>query len=328
MRLRVGLIGLGKHGLRYAKHIREDVPELELAAVCRRDAARGEQDAKRLACEYVPDPRELAEREDIDVVVFASAPAVIEESAAVAAARGKRLLVEKPVAVDLASGLRVLAALDRANAYCLAGQTLRLNAVVASMAEALPALGRLDTLIFSQRFPPQLALAWLDEPELSGGGNVMHTGVHCFDLARLLTGAEPLRAFCESRAVYTKRTEDVFAATLFMADQTLVTVNCSRTTQSRNGLIEASGENGQLVGDHVLHTLYRIGPHGREDLPLPAPRHTVLELLRVLVEDCRHERPASIDYRAGLAAVAIADACYRSVKSRRPEDVVMPPERP
>ena len=36
---RVGLIGLGIHGLRYAKHIVEDVANLELVAVCRRDAA-------------------------------------------------------------------------------------------------------------------------------------------------------------------------------------------------------------------------------------------------------------------------------------------------
>ena len=41
MRLRVGIIGIGKHGQRYAKHIREDVDELELVAVSRRDAGEG-----------------------------------------------------------------------------------------------------------------------------------------------------------------------------------------------------------------------------------------------------------------------------------------------
>ena len=34
---RIGLIGIGKHGSRYARHIRDDCPEVEIAALCRRD---------------------------------------------------------------------------------------------------------------------------------------------------------------------------------------------------------------------------------------------------------------------------------------------------
>src|SRR4051794_5024965 len=37
---RIGLIGLGKHGRRYARHITEDLPDLTLAAIARRDAAQ------------------------------------------------------------------------------------------------------------------------------------------------------------------------------------------------------------------------------------------------------------------------------------------------
>src|SRR5207302_153331 len=51
-RLAVGLIGAGKHGQRYAHHIRADVPELALAALCRRDAARGREQARTLGCRF------------------------------------------------------------------------------------------------------------------------------------------------------------------------------------------------------------------------------------------------------------------------------------
>jgi predicted dehydrogenase len=328
MHLRTGLVGLGKHGLRYAKHIHEDVPGLHLSAVCRRDRRSGEEVARRYGCDYVADARRLAERDDIDLIVIAAAPAVIEEVVSLAVARKKRILIEKPVAPDLPTGLRILAEVERNEVYCGAGQTLRLNTVTREMACRVADLGRLDSMIFSQRFPPQLELAWLDDPAQSGGGNILHTGVHCFDLCRVLSGAEPQAVFCTAHRVHTRRTEDVFASCIEMSDRSLATVSCSRTTRSRNGLIEVTGELGQLVGDHVLNTLYRLGPHGREEISLPAPTHTVLELLRIVAEDCRADRPPTICYRDGLAAVAVADACYRSIASGRKEHVVMPSSGP
>lgn len=328
MQLRTGLIGLGKHGLRYAKHIREDVPGLRLAAVCRRDRRTGEGIAREYGCDYVADARSLSEREDIDLIVIAAAPAVIEEVVALAAARKKRLLIEKPVAPDFATGLRMLAEIERHGVYCAAGQTLRLNTVSREIQCRVGELGRLDSLIFSQRFPPQLELSWLDDPAQSGGGNVLHTGVHCFDLSRLLSGSEPEWAFCAARSVHTRRTEDVFASCIGMSDGSFATVSCSRTTRSRNGLIEVTGELGQLVGDHVLNTLYRLGPRGREEIALPPATHTVLELLRTVADDCRSDRPPTIPFREGLAAVSVADACYRSIASGRKEHVVIPPSGP
>ena len=260
--------------------------------------------------------------------MIAAAPAAIAPAAQAAVAAGKRLLIEKPVARDLAEGLHLLDLIESSGAYCMAGQTLRLNAVVEEMSRIVGKLGRLDSLIFSQRFPPQLDLHWLDDPALSGGGNILHTGIHCFDLCRLFTGSDPTEAFCVARNVHTQRTEDVFQASLVLANGTFASVSCSRTTASRNGLIEISGERGQIVGDHVLHTLYEIGPTGTTKLHVPPPRHTVLEMLRLVVEDCRRDRAATIDYRTGLSALAIADACYRSLRSRRSEAIVMPPARP
>lgn len=328
MRLRTGLIGLGKHGLRYAKHIREDVPGLELAAVCRRNRHSGEAVAREYGCDYVADARRLAERDDIDLIVIAAAPAVIEEVVALAAGRKKKLLIEKPVAPDFAAGLRMLAEIDRHGVYCAAGQTLRLNTVSREIRRRVGELGRLDSLIFSQRFPPQPDLTWLDDPTQSGGGNILHTGVHCFDLCRVLSASEAEWAFCAAHNVHTSRTEDVFAACIGMSSGSLATVSCSRTTRSRNGLIEVAGEHGQLVGDHVLNTLYRLGPRGREEIALPPPTHTVQALLRTVVEDCRLVRPPTIPFREGLAAVAIADACYRSIASGCKEPVVIPPSGP
>jgi predicted dehydrogenase len=167
-----------------------------------------------------------------------------------------------------------------------------------------------------------LDLQWLDTPEESGGGNILHTGVHSFDLLRWLSGCEVDSVVAQARSVRTRRTEDHFAALFTMSEAGLLAqAACSRSTNSRNGLIEATGEHGQLVVDHVLGSGYRLTSRGREDLAIEAPRMTVKVLLERLVEDARRDAAPPVTFRDGLAAMAIAEACYRSVESRAFEKV-------
>ena len=56
---RVGLIGIGKHGARYARHIREDLPDLELAAVARRDPVKAAATARDLGATLITRDRLL-----------------------------------------------------------------------------------------------------------------------------------------------------------------------------------------------------------------------------------------------------------------------------
>lgn len=321
-KLRLGIVGAGKHGARYAAHAARDVDGLQLVAVCRRDRAKGEALAADLGCEYEAEAEKLLLRRDLDAVVLVTVPRLLPRLVEMAIATGKRLIVEKPVAPSLDAGRPMLAAIEKSGLYCLAGHTLRFNSAVEALRRELPSLGRLDSLLFSQRFPPQPDLGWLDTPEDSGGGNILHTGVHSFDLLRWLTGAEVDSVAAQMRTVCTRRTEDHFAA-LLETDRPglLAQAACSRSTNSRNGLIEASGEHGQLVVDHVLGTGYRLGPAGREELPVDPPRMTVKYVLERFVDDARRDAPPPISYRDGLAAVAVADACYRAAASRGFEKV-------
>lgn len=321
-KLRLGIVGVGRHGSRYAKHAAFDVDDIELVAVSRRDPSAGAAAAERFGCEYVSEAETLVRRPDIDAVVLVTVPSALPPLVLAACETGKRVLVEKPVARTLDEGIALLAAIERAGIYCMAGHTLRFNAAVAALRRELASLGRLDSLLFSQRFPPQLDLAWLDTPEQSGGGSVLHTGVHCFDLLRWLAGTEVVAAASEGRSVCTRHTEDHFVASLATSDPGLLAqVACSRSTASRNGLIEASGEHGQVVVDHVLGTGYRLDAGGRRELEIGEPALTIPLVLQRLADDARADREPSIPYRDGLRAVAIADACYRSMGSHSFEAV-------
>jgi predicted dehydrogenase len=315
-KLRLAVVGAGKHGSRYATHAARDVDGIELVAVCRRDSGKGEALARELGCEFAGDAEKLVARRDLDAVVLAAVPSLLPVLLPIAVETGKRLIVEKPVAPSLDAGLPLLDLIEKSGVYCLAGHTLRFNATVEALRRELPSLGRLDSFLFTQRFPAQPDLAWLDTPGFSGGGNVLHTGVHCFDLLRWLSGSEVEAAAATLRSVCTKRTEDHFVSLLTMQREGLLAqVACSRSTDSRNGLVEVTGEHGQLVVDHVLGTGYRLGPRGREELAACSPRMTVKVLLERFVDDAKRDAPPPVTFRDGLAAVAVGEACYRSAQS-------------
>src|SRR5207247_1348143 len=93
-RLAVGLIGTGKHGQRYARHIRADVPELTLAALSRRDPARGREQARALGCRFHDDWAALVADPAVAAVIAVVPPTLHPALAAAGAAARHPVLVE------------------------------------------------------------------------------------------------------------------------------------------------------------------------------------------------------------------------------------------
>jgi len=319
--LRIGLIGAGKHGSRYAKHLVEDVPQAELTAVCRRDRQAGEQLATTYGCTYYADYHRLLADPRLDAVVIAVPPALHGEIVEAVCQAGKHILIEKPLAVSVAEARRMRDRIAASGVRCMIAHTLRFNTVVQALKAHIPQIAPLHSLYLSQRFEPS-PLAWLDCKATSGGGIVLHTGVHSFDLLRFLSNSEVERVWCQTTQVLTKETEDNFLMLCRLRNPTLQgAVAGSRSTQSRSGLIELSGENGQLLGDHTHGFAYLVKGLERIPLPVAPPVPTVRETLRVFVERLQHDTPFPILVEDGLRAVAIAEACYRSATTGQAGDV-------
>src|SRR6185295_17315486 len=69
----LGIIGLGKHGARYLAHV-ADVPGLRVAALCRRDRAAGEAEARARGCGFHAEPEALLADPTVDAVVLVVPP--------------------------------------------------------------------------------------------------------------------------------------------------------------------------------------------------------------------------------------------------------------
>ena len=320
-RIGIGLIGAGKHGGRYAKHVTQDVPGLRLAALSRQSGERGRAQAQELGARFHDDWRDLVADPAVAAVIAVVPPTLHRPIAEATAAAGKALLVEKPLATTTADALALVRCVRAAGIPALMAHTLRWNAVVRALRELLATLGPLRALGLNQRFEVS-PLDWLDRPELSGGGIPLHTGVHSFDLVRHLTGREVRRVLCATTRITTSRTADNFAAVLELEDSdALVTVTGCRATAGRSGLIDIACADGQLVADHQLHWAYRTRGLERSPIDLPPATLTVPEVLASFEALVRSGTPPPVDLEDGARAVQIAEACARAAEARVAIDV-------
>jgi len=321
-RIGIGLIGVGKHGLRYATHITRDLSaELRLVAIARRDRAAARLQAAEFGCKMYDDYRELIAAPDVDAIIVVVPPTAHPPIMEAAAAARRPVLLEKPAAANVTDGQRILRAVRAAGIPVMVAQTVRYASVVGLLLQERETIGRLHALRLSQRFEPSRP-GWIDDPAVAGGGMTLHTGVHVFDLARLLTGLEADRVSCEMTKVGTARTEDNFAAVIRLGGgAVLAAITGSRATASRSGAIEMAGERGQLVADHVFNSASIVRGAVSTPLIVPPPVPTVLEVLRDFTRALRSRNPMPIPLEEGLRAVAIADACYRSAESGKAEPV-------
>jgi predicted dehydrogenase len=310
--LGIGLIGAGKHGARYIRHLAQDVDGAVLVALCRRDRGAREALAAAHGCAYHADWRALVEDPRVEAVVTVVPPVHNVHIAEAACRHGKHLLLEKPMATTLAEARRIVAAVGASGVRAMVAQTLRFDATVALVRAHLAEVAPLHAVSLIQRFEPS-PLPWLDDPAQSGGGIVLHTGIHGIDLLRVLTGREVVEVACRMTRVLTRETEDNFVMLARLdSDGLLGQVSGSRALGGRTGLIEVAGAGGQIVADHVQRVAWLVRGGTRMPLTVGAPVPTVREVLGAFVAGIRDGAPMPVRVEDGLRAVAIAEACYRS----------------
>ncbi|TKB27151.1 Gfo/Idh/MocA family oxidoreductase [Desulfopila sp. IMCC35006] len=310
--LRVGIIGTGKHGSRYANHIVKDLGHcFQLAAISRRSAAAKEQ-AAAWNTRLFADWRELVSSPLVDAVICVTTPNLNPEIARFCAAQNKPLLLEKPLTTDFHTAKELVALFERKSLPLTIGQTLRYNSVICALRDMLPSMGRVFSLGASQRLEPS-TLSWLEQPEIAGAGVIFHTAVHLFDALRFITGQEIVRIRATARNIYNPRLEDVVTAEVLMADGALGTIDTSKVSPSRACRYEFVCEKGQLHGDQVHGLLQKIVGMDISHLPVPPPGPAILPLLEDWYAYLQGDIDNPIPGAEGLAAVKICHACRKSV---------------
>ena len=165
-----------------------------LTAVCGRDAARAAAFAQEHGAARAYDRYDaLLADPEVDVIYIASPNGLHAEQALRAAAAGKHVFCEKPLALTLDDCRRVIEACAVARVKLGLGVMYRQHPAHIQARELVAAgtLGRIELV------RAQLELAWrVEQPDwyghaaLAGGGAVYMAGVHRIDLLRFMLGDE------------------------------------------------------------------------------------------------------------------------------------------
>ena len=314
MDFRLGVIGAGAHGERYVRHAGNDVPGMTVTALCRRTENEGRQLAERFGCRYHAAPADLIGDPDVDGVVICTPPSSHFGLAASVLASGKPLLLEKPMTGTLEEAEQ-LVALDKGTPHPLMlAQALRWNPVIRKVRELLPLLGRIHLVRLAQRLAPT-SLAWQRNAAETVGGSVLLTGVHIFDLARHLTGAEFVTVDSRQALIKNPVVEDLFLARAAMSDGCWVSLEVSKYTQSRACWLELVAEEGQIMADYLDGGIILRRGRDEERFNISATLPTLPPLLTDWLASIRGGTPVPVTVADGLATLRMVEACYRSAES-------------
>ncbi|NOZ22427.1 MAG: Gfo/Idh/MocA family oxidoreductase [Planctomycetes bacterium] len=192
--LGVGIIGVGWMGQKHAEAL-ADIHGARLVAVADAFKETAERVGGDFDVDFYVDPRKLAQRDDVDCVIIATNDEAHVQPVAAAAAGGKHILLEKPIATTLSDADQIIRLCERANVKLMIGFILRFDNRYARVQEAVAngEIGELES-IFCRR--TNLVTS---QERLKGRVSVLSfLGVHDFDMMRWVAGSEVKRVHTEA----------------------------------------------------------------------------------------------------------------------------------
>ncbi len=190
--LRWGLVGLGKFANEALMPAVRRSERAIVAACATRELAQGRAFAERHSVPRVyENASELVRDDGIDAVYVATPNADHVPVVLAAAAAGKHVLCEKPLALDVAAGVEAVRACRDAGVILRLGLHLRFEKSLQRIAEILRegTIGTVRALSIERSAPLDERVAWREDP--ARGGSILYdVGVHLLDLLPRLAGAE------------------------------------------------------------------------------------------------------------------------------------------
>ena len=327
--LNLGVIGVGRIGRLHAEHLAYRIPNARLLMV----ADVGEEAARRCAdaCgvpRAVQDYRALLDDPAIEAVAICSATPTHAPIIAEAAAAGKHIFCEKPIALDLETTDAALAAVERAGVKLQVGFNRRFDANYRRVRQAVERreIGRPELLHIISRDPAPPPLDYIT----ASGGLFLDMTIHDFDMARFLLGSEVEEVYATAAvmtdpAIGAAGDLDTAVVLLTFAGGAIGTIdNSRRAVYGYDQRVEVFGSQGMIAtrNDYPNTAVVSDGQAVRRDLPrnffLDRYVDRYVAEMQAFVDAVLDGRPTPVDGRDGRAALALGLAARRSYDEHRP----------
>lgn len=220
------------------------------------DRAREFAQQNELASAY-DDLDELLADPNVDVVYVSTRNDLHKEQVLAAAAAGKHILCEKPLALNLAGAVEMRDACVRAGVVMGTNHHLRNAATFRSM-QQLVKTGAIGTPLAARVFhavslPPALQTWRVNDPAV-GGGVALDITVHDCDALRFLLGAEVVEvtALSAAQGLASNGLEDGLMGVMRFDNGVLASFHDGYTIAHGGTGIEVHGAEGSVVGRDVM----------------------------------------------------------------------------
>jgi myo-inositol 2-dehydrogenase/D-chiro-inositol 1-dehydrogenase len=319
-------VGAGRIARLHAENASAHVHRLRLQAVADPAPDVASALAADIGCDAVEDWTELLARDDVEALLLCSPSPLHSEQIIAAADAGKHVFCEKPIAADVASADRALAAAEAAEIVLQVGYNRRFDRSFAALRDAVAAgrVGRPVLLRVTARDPEPPSRAYLQ----STPGLLFDTTTHDLDLVRFVTGAEIVEVSARAASLVS---DD--ARAMGLADTAVTTVvldtgaigsidNCWSSSYGYDQRLEVHGTEGMVEArNEFQHATVVADAAGFHTPTLP---HFFLEryapaFVRELeaFADALEGAPVAVTGRDGRQALAAAAAAMRSVDEGR-----------
>jgi predicted dehydrogenase len=284
--LRIGMIGYGFMGKAHTNAYKKVNNFFELPyrpvlqCLCARDAAKAQKFADTWGYRHVvTDWKQLVARNDIDAVDICTPNNTHAEIAIAAAKAGKMILCEKPLAMDVAEGEKMVKAVEKAGVANIVWYNYRRLPAV-TLAKQLIDEGKLGRIFhfraqflqdwtISSDLPQGGAGLWRLDAKAAGSGVTGDLLAHCIDTSIWLNGAitrvtARTETFIKKRKhALTGKVESVTIddACMFLCDYSNGSLGNFESTRYARGhkakyFFEINGEHASIAWD--LHDLHRL----------------------------------------------------------------------
>jgi predicted dehydrogenase len=290
------------------------------------DPTLGHSVADDFGAPYLADAEQLVASPDVEAVVVCSPTAQHRRDVELAAAYGRHVLCEKPLATTVEDAEAMLAVTAAAGVQLHTAFVSRMLPVVRRVKAAVDAgeVGEVVGIRAGNRGRPPLPPAypaWITTPAESGGGALIDHSVHLTDLVRHVTGQEVASVAAETGSLlWSAGVEDCALLTLRLTGGAVVGLDPSWSVPAGNPwdydfFLELLGTQGSVEVDDVSESVRVVSARAGDGLRLVGfgedPDLAMIEAFAASVR-AGEVLPPCADGEDGLRALEVALAGYRS----------------
>jgi len=302
-----------------------------LVALVSHDLARAKQLGAKFGvgnCYAYENYDQCLDRSDVEAVFVASVNGAHAEQTIRAAAAGKHVLCEKPLANTVEDCRRMVEACRAGRVYLMTAYRKYFEPGSVALKKLVTSgkLGRLRHLFstYTEVVDPAKAQAWQLNRKLSGGGSLMDLGIYSVNTMRWIAGSSPIEARAHAWTEDPKRfseVEDNIAFWLTHPDG-LVCQGSSSFSAAAASFVQVHGEKGWAALNPAFAFEEERRLFGKIQGRWFEQAFQVIDEFALELDafaDCIYsQRNPEPDGMEGLRDIATIQAVYQSVREKQP----------